>query len=84
MNTNNMPTIYKLVDEVCARDFPILAQLSIEQRKQFIDIIYDDLMWGDNPKTPDEDKIHERVTQSMARAISNWIEDAIDFIRNFD
>ena len=43
-----MQTIYQIVEEVCARDFKILARLSETQQKKFINIIYEDVLAGDN------------------------------------
>ena len=40
MSIANMPSIYQIVDEVCARDFEILARLSTNQREKFVNIIY--------------------------------------------
>ena len=36
-----MMTIYQLVDEVCARDFPVLSMLTEAQYNDFVNIIYD-------------------------------------------
>jgi hypothetical protein len=64
-----MQTIYHIVAEVCARDFPILAKLSVNQGHKFIDIIYEDIISGDNPTEITEQQIFEYVEEFIAKAI---------------
>jgi len=79
MSINNMPTIYELVDEVCARDFEILARLSTDQRNKFVDIIYEDVLLGDSPEEITEDAIYDYVEEFITKAISVSIDDVVDF-----
>jgi uncharacterized protein YuzB (UPF0349 family) len=79
MSINNMPTIYELVDEVCARDFEILARLSTNQRNKFVDIIYSDILEGDSPEEITEDAIYDYVEEFIIKAISVSIDDVVDF-----
>jgi len=79
MSINNMPTIYELVDEVCARDFEILARLSTNQRNKFVDIIYEDVLLGDSPEEITEDAIYDYVEEFITKAISVSIDDVVDF-----
>jgi hypothetical protein len=79
MSINNMPTIYELVDEVCARDFEILARLSTNQRNKFVDIIYSDILEGDSPEETTEDAIYDYVQEFITKAISVSIDDVVDF-----
>jgi len=79
MSINNMPTIYELVDEVCARDFEILARLSTNQRNKFVDIIYSDILEGDSPEEITEDAIFDYVEEFITKAISVSIDDVVDF-----
>jgi len=64
-----MQTIYHIVAEVCARDFPILAKLSVNQGHKFIDIIYEDIISGDNPTEITEQQIFDYVEEFIAKAI---------------
>ena len=74
-----MQTIYQIVEEVCARDFPILARLSETQQKKFIDIIYEDVLAGDNPTEIAEHKLYDYIEEFIAKAISVSIDDVVDF-----
>ena len=73
-----MQTIYHIVAEVCARDFPILAKLSVNQGHKFVDIIYEDIVSGDNPTEITEQQIFEYVEEFIAKAISVSIDDVVD------
>ena len=79
MSTNNMPSIYQIVDDVCARDFEILARLSTNQRNKFVDIIYSDILEGDSPEEITEDAIYDYVEEFIIKAISISIDDVVDF-----
>ena len=77
-----MQTIYHIVAEVCARDFPILAKLSVNQGHKFVDIIYEDIISGDNPTEITEQQIFEYVEEFIAKAISVSIDDVVDVMEN--
>ena len=79
MSIANMPSIYQIVDEVCARDFEILARLSTDQRNKFVDIIYEDVLLGDSPEDITEDAIYDYVEEFITKAISVSIDDVVDF-----
>jgi hypothetical protein len=66
-------TIYQLVDEVCARDFPVLSMLTEAQYNDFVNIIYDDVLAGDNPQEITEDKLFDYIQEIIAQAISTWL-----------
>ena len=78
MSITTMPTIYQLVDEVCSRDFPVLARLSEQTYNDFVNIIYDDVMAGDSPEKITEDAIYEHVLHSIASAVSFSVENTVD------
>ena len=84
MSIGTMPTIYQLVDEVCARDFPVLARLSEQTYNDFVNIIYDDVMLGDSPEEITEDKIYEHVLHSIASAVSFSVDNTVDFFYKDD
>ena len=73
MSTTTMPTIYQLVDEVCARDFPVLAMLTEAKYTDFVNRIYDDVMIGDNPQEITEDTLFDYIQSMIAQAISDWL-----------
>jgi len=75
-----MQTIYQIVEEVCARDFPILARLSKTQQKKFIDIIYEDVLAGDNPTEIAEHELYAYIEEFIMKAISVSIDDVVDFM----
>ena len=77
-----MQTIYQIVEEVCARDFPILARLSEKQQKKFIDIIYEDVLAGDNPTEIAEHELYDYIEEFIMKAISVSIDDVVDFYNN--
>lgn len=79
MSIINEPSIYQIVDEVCARDFEILARLSTNQRNKFVDIIYEDVLLGDSPEDITEDAIYDYVEEFITKAISVSIDDVVDF-----
>ncbi len=79
MSTNNMPSIYQIVDDICARDFEILARLSTNQRDKFVNIIYEDVLAGDSPEEITEDRIYDYVEEFITKAISVSIDDVVDF-----
>jgi|TARA_R100001230_G_C5628573_1_gene136703 hypothetical protein len=79
MSIANMPSIYQIVDEVCARDFEILARLSTNQREKFVNIIYEDVLAGDSPEEVTEDRIYDYVEEFITKAISVSIDDVVDF-----
>ena len=68
-----MMTIYQLVDEVCARDFPVLSMLTEAKYTDFVNRIYDDVMIGDNPQEITEDTLFDYIQSMIAQAISDWI-----------
>ena len=72
-----MQTIYQLVEEVCSRDFPILALLSDKKQQKFIDIIYDDILDGE-PEKLTEQTLHDYIQEFIAKAISVSIDDVVD------
>ena len=74
-----MQTIYQIVEEVCARDFKILARLSETQQKKFINIIYEDVLAGDNPTEIAEYELYDYIEEFIAKAISVFIDDVVDF-----
>ena len=73
-----METIYQLVEEVCSRDFPILALLSEKQQQKFIDIVYDDVL-NSEPEKLTEQALYDYIQEFIAKAISYSIEDIVDF-----
>jgi len=73
MSIGTMPTIYQLVDEVCARDFPVLAMLTEAQYNDFVNRIYDDVMIGDSPEEITEDMLFDYIQSMIAQAISDWL-----------
>lgn len=75
-------TIYQLVDEVCARDFPFFARLTSERYKQLVDIIYDEVMSGDKPEEATEDSIADFVEDFIAGVVAQAVEEIIDFSRS--
>ena len=79
MSSDNMQTIYQIVEEVCARDFKILARLSETHQKKFINIIYQDILEGDNPTEISENDIYLLIEEFIAKAISVSIDDVVDF-----
>ena len=79
MSIANIPSIYQIVDEVCARDFEILARLSTNQREKFVNIIYEDVLAGDSPEEVTEDRIYDYVEEFITKAISVSIDDVVDF-----
>ena len=76
-----MQTIYQLVEEICARDFPILARLSETQHKKFIDVIYDDVLSGDNPSEIGEQELYDYIEEFIAKALSYILDDYIDIMK---
>ena len=76
-----MQTIYQLVEEICARDFPILARLPEKQYKKFIDVIYDDVLSGDNPTEIAEHELYDYIEEFIAKAISYILDDYIDIMK---
>tara|TARA_R100001163_G_C4933336_1_gene108335 strand:- start:121 stop:366 length:246 start_codon:yes stop_codon:yes gene_type:complete len=79
MSIANMPSIYQIVDEVCARDFEILARLSTNQREKFVNIIYEDVLAGDSPEEVTEDRVYDYVEDFISKAINVSIDDVVDF-----
>ena len=77
-SSNDVPTIYQIVDEICARDFPVLSRLTTKSKDKFVDLMYEDVMSGDSPEKISEDKIFEHVQTVIALAISNWLDDCVD------
>ena len=77
-SSNDEPTIYQIVDEICARDFPVLSRLTTKSKDKFVDLMYEDVMSGDSPEKISEDKIFEHVQTVIASAISNWLDDCVD------
>ena len=74
-----MPTIYQIVDDICMRDFDVVAKLSEQQQKKFINIIYQDILEGDNPTKISENDIYLLIEEFIAKAISVSIDDVVDF-----
>jgi hypothetical protein len=64
-----MQTIYQIVEEVCLRDFPILARLSEAQQNKFIDNIYQDVLSGDNPTEIVEHELYDYIEEFIVKSI---------------
>ena len=79
MSSDNMPTIYQIVDDICMRDFDVLAKLPEQQQKKLINIIYQDILEGDNPTQICENDIYLLIEEFIAKAISVSIDDVVDF-----
>ena len=79
MSSDNMPTIYQIVDDICMRDFDVLAKLPEQQQKKLINIIYQDILEGDNPTQISENDIYLLLEEFIAKAISVSIDDVVDF-----
>jgi len=77
-SSNDEPTIYQIVDEICARDFPVLSRLTTKSKDKFVDLMYEDVMSGDSPEKISEDKIFEHVQTVIALAISIYLDDCVD------
>ena len=71
-------TIYQFVEEVCSRDFPILALLSEKQQQKFIDIVDDDVLNGE-PEKLTEQELHDYIQEFISKASSVSIDDIVDF-----
>jgi hypothetical protein len=81
MSSNDIQTIYELVDEVCARDFPILAKLTDKSRTKFVDVIYDDILNGDNPEQVSEQDIFDHIEQVILQGITKHLEDFVEVLK---
>ena len=79
MSSDNMPTIYQIVDDICMRDFDVLAKLPEQQQKKLINIIYEDVLAGDNPTEIAEYELYDYIEEFIAKAISVFIDDVVDF-----
>ena len=80
-SSNDVPTIYQMVDEICARDFPVLSRLTANSMEKFVDLMYEDVMNGDSLEKISEDKIFEYVQTVIASAISIYLDDFVDVIK---
>jgi hypothetical protein len=81
MSSNDIQTIYELVDEVCARDFPILAKLTDKSRTKFVDVIYDDILNGDNPEQVSEQDIFDHIEQVILQGITKHLDDFVEVLK---
>jgi hypothetical protein len=81
MSSNDIQTIYELVDEICARDFPILAKLTDKSRTKFVDVIYDDILNGDNPEQVSEQDIFDHIEQVILQGITKHLEDFVEVLK---
>ena len=81
MSSNDIQTIYELVDEICARDFPILAKLTDKSRTKFVDVIYDDILNGDNPEKISEQDIFDHIEQVILQGITKHLEDFVEVLK---
>ena len=79
MSSDNMPTSSQIVDDICMRDFDVLAKLPEQQQKKLINIIYQDILEGDNPTEISENDIYLLIEEFIAKAISVSIDDVVDF-----
>ncbi len=75
-------TIYQLVDEVSCRDFiNIVGKLTHHNKDKFVEMIYEDVMSGDNPDQITEQHIHDHVCDVMAKAVFIYLDDIVDVIK---
>lgn len=81
MSSNDIQTIYELVDEICARDFPILAKLTDTSRTKFVDVIYDDILNGDNPEQVSEQDIFDHIEQVILQGITKHLDDFVEVLK---
>ena len=81
MSSNDIQTIYELVDEICARDFPILAKLTDKSRTKFVDVIYDDILNGDNPEQVSEQDIFDHIEQVILLGITKHLDDFVEVLK---
>lgn len=50
-------------------------------RKKFIDVIYDDVLSGDNPSEIGEQELYDYIEEFIAKAISYILDDYIDITK---
>ena len=81
MSSNDIQTIYELVAEICARDFPILAKLTDKSRTKFVDVIYDDILNGDNPEQVSEQDIFDHIEQVILQGITKHLDDFVEVLK---
>ena len=81
MSSNDIQTIYELVDEICARDFPILAKLTDKSRTKFVDVIYDDILDWDNPEQVSDQDIFDHIEQVILQGITKHLEDFVEVLK---
>jgi len=75
-------TIYELVDEICCRDFlHIVGKLTQYNKDKFVEMIYEDVMSGDNPDQITEQHIYDHVCDVMAKAVFIYLDDVVDVIK---
>jgi len=68
----NNKTLYKRLDEICAREH-IVNKLSANKYRTFVDLLYADLISWDNPLDVSEIDIVHRIGEHLTRMVSSML-----------
>ena len=66
----NNKTLYKRLDEICAREY-VVNKLSVNKYRTFVDLLYDDLISWDNPLDVSEIDIIHRIHEHLSVMVSS-------------
>lgn len=70
-----MKTLYKTIEEICARD-DIIRKLSTQQQLKFVDFLYEDIKSWDDPTNTTEMEIIHRLGEHISHMVSSILNEA--------
>jgi len=68
----NNKTLYKRLDEICAREH-IINKLSANKYRTFVDFLYDDIRTWDEPMNVSEVDIIHRIGEHLSYMVSSYL-----------
>jgi hypothetical protein len=58
-----------------------LAKLTDKSRTKFVDVIYDDILNGDNPEQVSEQDIFDHIEQVILQGITKHLDDFVEVLK---
>jgi hypothetical protein len=72
-------TLYKKLEDICAREY-IINKLSANKFRTFVDFLYDDIRTWDKPMNVSEVDIIHRIEEHMSYMVSSFLNKSYEGI----
>ena len=72
-------TIYKKLEDICAREY-IINKLSANKFRTFVDFLYDDIRTWDRPMSVSEVDVIHRIEEHVSYMVSSFLNKSYEGI----